>query len=108
MDVHAADKFIDKFESESVHVSHGQHAYQLFSGRHSEYANGEFQVSPQAAVGKHHSFGGAGCTGGIINHSQIVQIVVFVMHVFRTETVGEFFSEKSIQTGPGFSQLFFA
>lgn len=47
----ATGKRIEQFESQSVHVGHGEYGHQPFAGSISHLVQGIFQVRPQAAVG---------------------------------------------------------
>ena len=96
MDAGPVDKLVNKFKSQAVHMSHREHTYDLFTRIDPVGIDGKLQVGPQATVRQHHSFGRTGGARGIIDHGQLVGRIVFVMNIFGTETIGEFFSEQFV------------
>ena len=88
-----AGKLVDELESQPVHVCHGEHGYNLFSGEFPEYSEGEREVGPKTAIGEHYSFRETGGSRRVINNSKFIRIVIRVAYVFRAEAIGIFLPE---------------
>ena len=101
-------ELIQELECQSVHVRHGQHAYQFVAGFQRQYLEGELGVGPQAAVGQHYAFRVAGRTGSIVDDGQLFGLVFVVIDVFLAEVLGEFLAEHLVEVLAGVSNPFVA
>ena len=109
-DVAALDEFEDKLKRHAVHVGHRQDTDDRISRLNllAQYAFCEICIAPECTVWNHYSLRETGCAAGIIDHSQLIRILVHivvdmvfaeVLRILDTEHLVEVFARISQLVG---------
>ena len=80
-DVAALDEFEDKFKRHAVHVGHRQDTDDRISRLNllTQYVLCKICIAPECSVWNHYSLGETGSSAGIIDHSQLIRILVHIV-----------------------------
>ena len=102
------DELEDKLECHAIHVCHRQDTDDRISSLDllAQYILGKVGIAPQGTVWNHHTLGETGSTTGIVDHSQLVRILVdIVVDVVLAEVLRILDAEHLVEVLAGVCQL---
>ena len=102
------DELEDKLECHAIHVCHRQDTDDRISSLDllAQYILGKVGIAPQSTVWNHHTLGETGSTTCIVDHSQLVGILVdIVVDVVLAEVLRILDAEHLVEVLAGISQL---
>ena len=87
------------------HGQHGDHPIATLDLL-AENMTCEIVVRPQCTIGEHHTFWEACSTAGVVDDSQLIRTLLFViLHMLLTEVLGELLAIEFVQMFAGIGQL---
>ena len=106
VDVHAVGKAEKKLYRQTVHVGHRKNGEHIGAALHlgGQLTQDVVGVAPQRTVGKHHTLGMTRGAARVVDHGQLLRLVLVVVHVLGTEGHGIFLAEHLVQVGTAVSE----
>ena len=102
------DELEDKLECHAIHVCHRQDTDDRISCLDllAQYILGKVGIAPQGTVWNHHTLGETGSTTGIVDHGQLVRILVdIVVDVVLAEVLRILDAKHLVEVLAGVCQL---